>query len=102
MKPDIKIDKGREMDELTKFTKKFFDDLHEYNKDKEDTSKEAHIMLLACDGNGGSSFLTGDPDRLSSELLTLVNRNKAFEVFLRKLLQKIQLIVSHERESTAN
>lgn len=92
MEPDVRIDKSRETDELTKFTKKFFDDLHEYNKDKEDTSKEAHIMVVACDGNGGASFLTGDPDRLSSELLVLVSRNKAFEVFLRKLLQKLQLI----------
>lgn len=103
MEPKVKIDHGRELDELTKFTKKFFDDLQEYNKDKEDTPKEAHIMVIACDSIGGASFLCGDPDKLSSELLALVSRNKAFEKFLRELIEKIQLIMlSDERESIAN
>lgn len=103
MEPKVRIDHGRESDELTKFTKKFFDDLQEYNKDKENTPNEAHIMVLACDGNGGASFLTGDPDKLSSELLALVSRNRAFEEFLRELIEKIQLIMlSDERESIAN
>lgn len=52
MEPKVKIDHGRELDELTKFTKKFFDDLQEYNKDKEDTPNEAHIMVIACDSIG--------------------------------------------------
>lgn len=103
MEPKVKIDHGRELDELTKFTKKFFDDLQEYNKDKENTPNEAHIMVLACDSIGGASFLCGDPDKLSHELLTLVSRNKAFEKFLRELIDKIQLIMlSDERESIAN
>lgn len=103
MEPKVKIDHGRELDELTKFTKKFFDDLQEYNKNKEDTPKEAHIMVLACDSIGGASFLCGDPDKLSPELLALVSRNKAFEKFLRELIDKIHLIMlSDERESIAN
>ena len=103
MEPRVKIDHGRELDELTKFTKKFFDDLQEYNKDKEDTPNEAHIMVLACDDKGGASFLTGDPDKLSSELLALASRSKAFEKFLRELIEKIQLIMlSDERESITN
>ena len=88
---------------MTKFTKKFFYELQEYNKDKEDTPKEAHIMVIACDSIGGASFLCGDPDRLSHELLALVSRNKAFEKFLRELIEKIQLIMlSDERESITN
>lgn len=103
MEPVVKIDKGRESDELTQLIKKFFDEIHEYNRDKEDTPKEANIMVLARDGIGGTSFLTGDPDKLSSELLALVNKSKAFEIFLRKLIQKIQLIMlSDERESIDN
>lgn len=103
MEPKVKIDHSRELDELTKFTKKFFDDIQEYNKDKEDTPKEAHIMVLACDSIGGASFLCGDPDKLSHELLALVNRSKAFEKFLRELIDKIHLIMlSDERESIAN
>lgn len=103
MEPKVKIDHGRELDELIKFTKKFFDDLQEYNKNKKDTPKEAHIMVLACDSIGGASFLCGDPDKLSHELLALVSRNKAFEKFLRELIEKIQLIMlSDERESIAN
>lgn len=93
MEPKIKIDHGRELDELTKFTKKFFDDLQEYNKDKENTPNKAHIMLLACDSIGGASFLCGDPDKLSHELLALASRSKAFEKFLRELIEKIQLIM---------
>ena len=103
MEPKVKIEHGRELDELTKFTKKFFDDLQEYNKDKEDTPREAHIMVLACDSLGGASFLCGDPDKLSHELLSLVSRDKGFEKFLRELIEKIQLIMlSDERESIAN
>lgn len=103
MEPKVEIDHGRELDELTKFTKKFFDDLQEYNKDKENTPNEAHIMVIACDSIGGASFLRGDPDKLSHELLALVSRSKAFEKFLRELLKKIQLIMlSDERESIAN
>ena len=103
MEPKVKIDHGRELDELTKFTKKFFDDLQEYNKDKEDTPKEAHIMVIACDSIGRASFLYGDPDKLSYELLALAGRSKAFEKFLRELIEKIQLIMlSDERESIAN
>lgn len=103
METKVKIDHGRELDELTKFTKKFFDDLQEYNKDKENTPNEAHIMVLACDSIEGASFLCGDPDKLSHELLVLVSRNKAFEKFLRELIEKIQLIMlSDERESIAN
>lgn len=93
MEPKVKIDKGRELDELTQFTKKFFDDLQEYNKDKEDTPKKAYIMVLACDGKGGASFLYGDPNKLSRELLALVNKNKGFEKFLRLLIHKVQLII---------
>ncbi len=103
MEPKVTVDHGRELDELTKFTKKFFDDLQEYNKDKEDTPKEAHILLLACDSTGGASFLCGDPDKLSHELLALVSRSRAFEEFIKELIQKIQLIIlSNERESIAN
>lgn len=103
METKVKIDHGRELDELTKFTKKFFDDLQEYNKDKENTPNEAHIMVLACDSIGGASFLYGDPNKLSYELLTLASRSKAFEKFLRELIDKIHLIMlSDERESIAN
>lgn len=103
MEPKVKIDPGRELDELTKFTKKFFDDLQEYNKDKEKTPREAHIMVIACDSIGRASFLCGDPDKLSHELLALASRSKAFEKFLRELIEKIQLIMfSDERESIAN
>lgn len=103
MEPKVKIDHGRELDELTKLTKKFFDDIQEYNKDKENTPKEAHIMVIACDSIGGASLLCGDPDKLSHELLALVSRNKAFEKFLRELIDKIHLIMlSDERESIAN
>lgn len=103
MEPKVKIDNGRELDELTQLTKKFFDELQEYNRDKEDTPKEAHIMVLACDDKGGASFLSGSPNKLSSELLTVVNKSKAFEEFIKELLKKIQLIMlSDERESIAN
>lgn len=103
MEPKVKIDHGRELDELTKFTKKFFDDIQEYNKDKENTPNEANIMVLACDNIGGASFLCGDPDKLFHELLALAGRSKAFEKFLRELIEKIQLIMlSDERESIAN
>ena len=103
MEPKVKIDHGRELDELTKLTKKFFDDFHEYNKDKEDTPKEAHIMVIACDSIGRASFLCGDPNKLSHELLALASRSKAFEKFLRELIDKIHLIMlSNERESIAN
>ena len=103
MEPKVEIDQGRELDELTKLTKKFFDDFHEYNKDKEDTPKEAHIMVIACDSIGGASFLCGDLDKLSHELLALVSRSRAFEEFIKELIQKIQLIIlSNERESIAN
>jgi hypothetical protein len=104
MEPKVKIDHGRELDELTKFTKKFFDDLQEYNKDKENTPNEAHIMVLACDSIGGASFLIGDPDKLSSELLTLVTKSKAFEEFLKVLIYKVQLIIStsNEKKSTVD
>lgn len=98
MEPKVKIEHGRELDELTKFTKKFFDDLQEYNKDKENTPNKAHIRVLACDSMGGASFLCGDPDKLSHELLALVSRSKAFEKFLKELIEKIQLIMlSNER-----
>lgn len=104
MEPKVKIDQGRELDELTKLTKKFFDDIQEYNKDKENTPNEANIMVLACDNiGGGASFLYGDPDKLSHELLALASSSKAFEKLLRELIEKIQLIMlSDERESIAN
>lgn len=98
MEPKVKIERGRENDELTKLTQKFFNDIQEYNKGKEGTPKEANITVIASDNNGGASFIVGDIEKISLELLTLVNRCEAFEHFLRDLVGKIQLIIGEDYE----
>lgn len=79
----IKIDQGRQEDELTIFMKEFYDKVNEYNESHPENPID--IMVLSRDKLGGASFLIGKVDPIIMELYEVSVRHAGFKEFLRNV-----------------
>lgn len=83
MEKEVKIEEGREKDNLTLMMHEVFEKVNKYND--ENPGNEIDIMVLACDKKGGASFLIGDPDKIVHELLEMTTRHPGFRQFIRSI-----------------
>lgn len=83
MKEEVKIEKGREEDKLTTFTKEVFDKVNEYNESNPENPID--IMVLSRDKKGGASFMIGEVDSLVKEFYEVMSRHKCFREFFKAL-----------------
>lgn len=74
-KGKVIYDKGRENDELSVFTEKFFHQVNDYNESHVD---KAHVVVLSCDSKGGASFCIGDIEMHVKEFLESAGKDDAF------------------------
>lgn len=79
----IKIDQGRQEDELTIFMKEFYDKVNKYNESHPENPID--IMVLSRDKLGGASFLIGKVDPIIMELYEISVRHVGFKEFLRNV-----------------
>lgn len=86
-KPELLIEKGREKEDLTALSYEFFNAVRKYNKEHPD---QAHIMVLACDSKGGSSFMVGNTEMCVKEFFQSASRHECFLDFLKGILSKLQ------------
>ena len=86
-KPEIIIEKGREKDELHDLSYEFFNAVNEYNKEHTD---QAHVVVLARDSKGGSSFMVGDTEMFVKEFCESALIHKGFLDLLKCILETLQ------------
>ena len=76
-----------EKDELHALSYEFFNAVSEYNKEHAD---RAHVVVLACDSKGGTSFMVGDTKTCAKEFLESAARHESFLNLLKGILDKLQ------------
>lgn len=80
------IDKGRENDEITKFSKRLYNHIDSYI--------DAHIgtnaMVLICNNKGGSDFLIGDPKAIAKDFMEVAVRHEDFLEVISTILKELK------------
>lgn len=88
MDKEIIIDKGRENDELTEFSKRLYNHVDNYI--------DAHIgtnaMVLISNNEGGSGFLIGDPKAIAKDLMEVAVRHEGFLEVISTILKELKKI----------
>ena len=83
MEKEVKIEEGREKDNLTLMMQEVFEKVNKYNDENPDN--EIDIMVLARDKKGGASFIIGDTNNIVHELWELTTYHPAFIQFIRSI-----------------
>lgn len=82
------IDKGRENDELTEFSKRLYNHVDSYI--------DAHIgtnaMVLISNHEGGSDFLIGDPKAIAKDFMEVAVRNEGFLEVISTILKELKKV----------
>lgn len=88
MDKEIIIDKGRENDELTEFSKRLYNHVDNYI--------DAHIgtnaMVLISNNEGVSDFLIGDPKAIAKDLMEVAVRHEGFLEVISTILKELKKI----------
>lgn len=86
MEKEELIEKGRENDELTKFSYGIYQQIDEFRKEHPKTN----VLVLMSDGVGGADFLIGESSKIARDFMEAANRHKGFLEVMANVLKALE------------